>query len=99
MTMTGPLNGFPVFRGLQKPLEFLGIRGRFMVFAAATAGSTILWYFLAAWLFGPGVAGGMSIAILGAGLVTIYTKQKQGLHNKKRFNGTVVYSNIFRNHL
>ena len=94
--MTGPVNGFPVFRGLQKPLDFLGIRGRFMVFAAATAGSTILWYFLAAWLFGPGVAGGMSIAILGVGLVTIYTKQKQGLHNKKRDRGIFIYHNLFK---
>ena len=25
--------GYPVFKGLQKPLEFMGIRGRFLTFA------------------------------------------------------------------
>ena len=27
-------NGIPVFKGLQKPLEFMGIRGRFLTYAA-----------------------------------------------------------------
>ena len=26
--------GYPVFKGLQKPLEFMGIRGRFLTLAA-----------------------------------------------------------------
>ena len=27
---------YPVFKGLQKPLEFMGIRGKFIYYAAAT---------------------------------------------------------------
>ena len=30
--------GYPVFKGLQKPLEFMGIRGRFLTLAAAAIG-------------------------------------------------------------
>lgn len=97
--MMEPVIGFPVFRGLQKPLEFLGIRGRFMYFAAVTAGGAILGYFLASLAFGNGVGAVIAIAFLAIGLVTIYTKQKEGLHRKKRFDGIVVYGNIFRNHL
>ncbi len=31
-------DGFPVFKGLQKPLEFMGIRGRFLTLAAVAIG-------------------------------------------------------------
>ena len=31
--MDNSFNGFPVFKGLQKPLEFMGIRGRFLTLA------------------------------------------------------------------
>lgn len=34
--------GFPVFKGLQRPLEFMGIRGRFLTIAAATIGVSFL---------------------------------------------------------
>ena len=27
-------SGYPVFKGLQRPLEFMGIRGRFLTYAA-----------------------------------------------------------------
>ena len=30
--------GYPVFKGLQKPLEFMGIRGRFLTLAAGAIG-------------------------------------------------------------
>ena len=37
--MTMNQEGYPVFKGLQKPLEFMGIRGRFLTLAAAAIGS------------------------------------------------------------
>ena len=36
--MTMNQEGYPVFKGLQKPLEFMGIRGRFLTLAAAAVG-------------------------------------------------------------
>ena len=34
--MTMNQEGYPVFKGLQKPLEFMGIRGRFLTLAAGS---------------------------------------------------------------
>ena len=70
-----------------------------MYFAAATAGGAVLGYFLASLAFGEGIGAVIAISILAIGLVTIYTKQKEGLHKKKRFTGIVVYSNLFKTHL
>ena len=33
---------YPVFKGLQRPLEFMGLRGRYIYWAASTAGAAIL---------------------------------------------------------
>ena len=32
----GNIVSYPVFKGLQKPLEFMGIRGKFIYYAAGT---------------------------------------------------------------
>ncbi|MFC2760282.1 MAG: DUF4133 domain-containing protein, partial [Hallella multisaccharivorax] len=45
-------NGIPVFKGLQKPLEFMGIRGRFLTYAAAAIGISFLGFLLSSILFG-----------------------------------------------
>lgn len=37
---------YPVFKGLQKPLEFLGIQGRYIYWAAGTAGSAIVGFII-----------------------------------------------------
>ena len=34
--------GFPVFKGLQKPLELMGIRGRFLTLAAGAIGVSFI---------------------------------------------------------
>ena len=76
-------DGFPVFKGLQKPLEFMGIRGRFLTLAAVAIGVSFVGFIV------------FSIA-LGklAGLATIFVKQRGGLHNKKRAKGIYIYKNI-----
>ena len=73
-------DGFPVFKGLQKPLEFMGIRGRgFIVFSIALGK----------------LAGFIAMLVMAAaGLATIFVKQRSGLHNKKRAKGIYVYKNI-----
>ena len=69
--------GSPVFKGLQRPLEFMGIRGRFLTFAAKLAGF-------------------MAMIIMAiTGLLTIYVKQRGGLHNKKRYKGVFVYRELY----
>ena len=87
--------GYPVYKGLQLPLEFMGIRGRFILIAAATFGVSFLGFIAGYVLFGLGI----SLLILGVsaggGLLTIYMKQKKGLHSKRRDKGVQHYHHLY----
>lgn len=88
---------YPVFKGIQKPLEFMGIRGRFLMFAAATIGMSFLGYIVAAIFMGK-LAGFIAMVVIaGVGLASIYIKQKEGLHNKRRDRGIFIYKSVYKN--
>ena len=78
-------DGFPVFKGLQKPLEFMGIRGRFLTLAAVAIGVSFVGFIVFSIALGK---------LAAAGLATIFVKQRGGLHSKKRAKGIYVYKNI-----
>ena len=87
--------GYPVFKGLQLPLEFMGIRGRFIWIAAATFGAAFLGFILFYVLFGTLPALIVTVVVAGSGLAAIYVKQKKGLHSKRRHQGFYIYSHLF----
>ena len=90
-------NGYPIFKGLQKPLEFMGIRGRFLTLAAAAIGVSFVGFIIFSILLGK-LAGFIAMVALAiAGLLTIYIKQKGGLHNKKKHRGIFLYKGLFTN--
>ena len=37
---------YPIFKGLQRPLEFFGLQGRYVYWAAATAGGAVAGFIL-----------------------------------------------------
>ena len=76
--------GYPVYKGLQMPLEFMGIRGRFILIAAATFGAAFLGFIAGYVLFGLGIALLVLGVSAGGGLLTIYLKQRNGLHTKQK---------------
>lgn len=83
---------YPVFKGLQKPLEFMGIQGRYIYWAAAAAGGAIIGFILGYCLLGF-VAGLISlVGFLGVGAALIMVKQRKGLHTKKEYRGIFVYA-------
>lgn len=89
--------GFPVFKGLQKPLEFMGIRGRFLTLAAVAIGVSFVGFIVFSIALGK-IAGFIAMLVMAvAGLITIYVKQRGGLHNKKRHHGIYIYRSIMRN--
>ncbi len=89
-------DGYPVFKGLQKPLEFMGIRGRFLTLAAGAIGVSFVGFIVFSIALGK-LAGFIAMLVMAAsGLVTIYVKQRGGLHNKKRNRGIYIYHNLFR---
>lgn len=87
-------DGFPVFKGLQKPLEFMGIRGRFLTLAAVAIGVSFVGFIVFSIALGK-LAGFIAMLVMAAaGLATIFVKQCGGLHNKKRAKGIYIYKNI-----
>lgn len=83
---------YPVFKGLQRPLELMGIQGRYIYWAAGTAGGAIVGFIAAYCLLGF-VAGLIALtAILSAGISLIIVEQRQGLHSKRIDKGVFVYA-------
>lgn len=92
--MTMNQEGYPVFKGLQKPLEFMGIRGRFLTLAAASIGVSFVGFIGFSIALGK-VAGFIAMMVMAlVGLITIYIKQRGGLHNKKRSRGIYIYRSL-----
>ena len=88
--------GYPVFKGLQKPLEFMEIRGRFLTLAAAAIGVSFVGFIVFSIALGK-LAGFIAMLVMAViGLVTIYVKQRGGLHNKRRDKGVFIYRNILK---
>ena len=87
--------GSPVFKGLQRPLEFMGIRGRFLTLAAMAIGFSFVGFIIFSIAMGK-LAGFVAMLVMAlTGLITIYVKQRGGLHAKKRHKGVFVYRELF----
>lgn len=83
---------FPMFKGLQKPLEFMGIQGRYITWAACAVGGAIIGFIVAYCIIGF-VAGLIVLAAsLCTGAALIFFKQKKGLHSKKEDHGVFIYA-------
>ena len=83
---------YPVFKGLQKPLEFLGFQGRYIYWAAGTAGGGILGFIIGYVSAGFIVALIIISIILAVGGVAIIVKQRKGLHSKQTDKGVFVFA-------
>ena len=83
---------YPVFKGLQKPLEFMGLQGRYIYWAAGAVGAGVLGFILGYCLVGF-VTGLITLVVsLGIGAAFIALKQRKGLHSKKEDKGVYVYA-------
>ena len=83
---------YPILHGLQRPLEFIGLQGRYITWAVITIGTTILGFMLFYMLFGFLVGLMFAFLSLCVGSVMILLKQRKGLHSKKEDKGVFVYS-------
>lgn len=83
---------YPIFKGLQKPLEFMGLQGRYIFWAAGAIGGAIVGFIIVYLLVGF-LAGLIALALIGGvGAAYIFYKQKRGLHTKKIDKGVFVYA-------
>lgn len=83
---------YPLFRGLQKPLEFMGIQGRYITWAACAVGGAILGFIIAYCVFGFIIGLIVLVASLGSGAALVFFKQKKGLHTKTEDQGVFIYA-------
>ena len=88
---TRPLE-YPMFKGLQRPLEFMGIQGRYIYWAAGAIGGAIVGFIVAYCL--SGFLAGLIVLVvtLCGGASLILLKQRKGLHSKKNDKGVFVYA-------
>ena len=82
---------YPMFKGLQRPLELRGLQGRSIYWAAAAAGGAIVG-FIVMYIAVGFVAGLITLVVAVAiGAALIMLKQRKGLHSKKNDKGIFVY--------
>ncbi len=81
-----------MFKGLQRPLEFMGIQGRYIYWAAGATGGAIVGFIVAYCLSGFFAGLIVLVAALGCGAALILLKQRKGLHSKKNDKGVFVYA-------
>ena len=87
---------YPLFRGLQRPLEFMGLQGRYIYWAAGAVGGAIIG-FIIAYIIGGFVAGLVTlVAFVVTGAALVMFKQRRGLHSKKVDRGVFVYASSKR---
>lgn len=83
--------GYPLFKGLQRPLELMGLQGRYIYWAAAAAGGAIVGFIVMYIVIGF-VAGLITlVAAIAVGAAFIMLKQRKGLHSKNNDKGVFVY--------
>lgn len=83
---------FPVFKGLQHPLELLGFQGRYIIWAACTAGGAIVGFIIGYVAIGFVAALVLLTVVLSAGGVMIFLKQRKGLYSKPEEHGIYIIS-------
>ncbi|MBR5431097.1 MAG: DUF4133 domain-containing protein, partial [Bacteroidales bacterium] len=87
---------YPVFKGLQRPLEFMGFQGRYIYWAAGTAGGAIIIF-----IIGYLVAGFITGLVLASSVITfggvmIFIRQRKGLHTKAVNKGIYIFAHSMR---
>ena len=85
---------YPMFKGLQRPLEFLGLQGRYITWAAITAGVGILGFMIVYAFIGFLAGLGFAVIAISSGIGLIMVKQRKGLHTKKLDKGIFVYASF-----
>lgn len=96
--MSGEEQVYPeyhVFKGLQRPLEFFGFRGRYLIWAAAAVAVSLLGFMILYVAVSFLVAIIVSLVSLGIGAVAIFVKQQFGLHSKKVEKGIFVFARLW----
>ncbi len=83
---------YPLFRGLQRPLEFMGLQGRYIYWAAGTAGGAIFGFIICYCLVGFATGLIALVISISVGAALILFKQRKGLHSKNEKRGIFIFA-------
>lgn len=81
-----------MYKGLQRPLEFMGLQGRYITWAAITAGVGILGFMLVYAFAGFLIALGFAVVSISGGIGLIMVKQRKGLYTKKSDRSIYIFA-------
>lgn len=87
---------FRVYRGLQKPIEFMMLKGRYVTVGFGIIFSSIIGFLAGFLLSGFLAAALLTLGILIPGSIWIYKNQKKGLHSKKISSGIYIVGSIIK---
>ena len=73
---------YPIYKGLQKPLEFKGLKGKYIYWAVGSLLAGLVLGALTMSLVNMWLGAIVLVGSIAGGLVFIASKQKQGLHSK-----------------
>lgn len=73
---------FPIYKGLQKPLEFKGLKGKYIYWAVGSLLTGLVLGALTISLLNMWLGAIVLVGCIAGGLVFIASKQKHGLHSK-----------------
>ena len=89
-------NEFNVYKGLQRPLIFKSLKGKFIYWGMGCMLAAFIVGILLSTLVRP-VAGIIGLIFIGlGGMHFIHQKQKKGLHNKTKSKGTYIITPQFK---
>lgn len=86
---------YPVFKGLQRPLEFMGFQGRYIYWMAGAVGGAILSFLVCHILSGFLLGLIVATVILAVGGIMTFLYQRKGLHSKKKDKGIFIFHHSF----
>ncbi len=84
--------GYVTSKGLQRPLEVFGLRGRYIVWAVGTVIATFVLFIVGFIVAGFTVGLIMSTAVLSVGGGLVFIKQSKGLYSKKEEKGVFIFA-------
>lgn len=87
---------YPVYKGIMRPIEFMGLKGRFIIWGVVASLGSLILFFVAYILLG--ILWGLisSFSLLLSSVLYIIINQKKGLHSKKINKGIFCYDRIFK---
>ena len=91
---TESYTAYPMFKGLQRPLEFMGLQGRYITWASITAAVGILGFMLVYAMAGFIIGLAFAVIAISCGAWLIMVKQRRGLHSKKSDKGIFIYATM-----